>query len=576
MNGNIGLNFIGKYHVEMIDSQTGKVKQSGDFHNIATITTGNFFIRNMYEQYYRICNIMCYLRVGSGTTQPSYTDTALTSSLWEAGAETFSYEWVDDYTVKGVASYRYPADSGHVGNVSEAGLRYQASPSGRIATHVLFTDSEGNPVVFEKTDLDILIVNVEIQASLTSSDNKFTPFIHPTVLDEMLSNNPHYPSGGSTPGGCTHAGTYGFFKFDEDKNFVDYGNTMYNTVLSDTVIDGSIYRSDDFSAYEANEDGSAYFTIKKMRLPNTSITDETYYRGVYLAYYGCFMLPNSELFPDYTIENIAIGTGDGETTTFENPLSYFKENTETIYIDNVALTRGTDYTINHRGNINKKFEICQDIKPETATSDLLYDDDIWSTCTYHVTSMFKPTQCTMKYPNKFDTSTECYGINADNPAILDFGEDVSFNFILGRNIRLLRRTQGGAFSQTTTTASIVVESSDDGSDWTEVVSGNISSNAISLDFDETIAARYWRISTDQVSSDATYDYIICTVPSGQVVYNEDCGIALGLCDPYIEFTTAPATDSVITMKVDEDIMMKNENFAIDIISTINMNITSGE
>lgn len=98
------------------------------------------------------------------------------------------------------------------------------------------------------------------------------------------------------------------------------------------------------------------------------------------------------------------------------------------------------------------------------------------------------------------------------------------------------------------------------------------SNAFNLDFNQSVTARYWRMRSDILAEDTTYYYMLVVCPSAYEVFTEHCGIALGLRDPYIVFTNAPADGAIITMDVGMDIMMKNENFAIDVSMTVNCHI----
>lgn len=570
MQGDIKAKITGLYHVTLTDSVTGEIKYNNTFHNI--LTTHGLRSLTPYKLVDGGDEVTNGLYVGTGTAVPEFSDTGAKSLLWTTSAVSVVREYLNNgYTQKTTKSFRFPATSSYVSDaISEAGLYYNTafSYTGGVRrtymwlTRCLFTDSEGHVITITKTDLDILDIVVELEITMTSSNSSiFKLYPKQNQLNTIMVGLDSY---------SREYGTLGLFKFDEDVNGVypylrSGSGTLQNPFGSYTMnmpaLGGSIN----------NENKIATITSATVRIPNTVLTDEVYFRGLGFGTYGIFMLPNASFNP-YTISNIPIGTGDGETTEFTNPLSYFMKDTEVIKIDDVALTRGTDYTINNMGNVNKKFEVCQNIKPVTAISGILYNDPVFGDYTSEVSSMFKPTTVSRKAISQFDTSTECFGINSSNSAILDFGEAKTFNFIKGYNIKLLRKQiSNNAYSIVNPTATVYVDASNDGEHWTNVCETTIASNSIAADFDNAATAQYWRIRTSQVDTDNIYDFAIIIQSTN---YTSDCGIALGYCDPIITFNTAPADGSIITMDVNMDIIMKNGNFAIDLAPAISLQVTS--
>ena len=57
------------------------------------------------------------------------------------------------------------------------------------------------------------------------------------------------------------------------------------------------------------------------------------------------------MFPPVQVTKIAIGTGDGVTKDFSIKALFIIPNSETIYVNNMALTRGTDYEIDYENNL---------------------------------------------------------------------------------------------------------------------------------------------------------------------------------------------------------------------------------
>lgn len=373
MEGRIDTNIKGLYHVQLRDSITGEIKYDNTFHNIiihnglASMVAANY-VRG-YPEYRH------GLFVGKGTSTPAFTDGGMSSLLWSTSATSVSVETSNDgYTKKATKVFSFPATSSYVSNeISEAGLYYQwrwSSDTGSsqrytyCVTHCLFTDSEGQPITIAKTDLDILDITVEIEITFeNSNDNVFKMYPNLTkvlsnIMDSIDSSESNYFS----------YGKLSLFKFDEDRNGVHPTST--------SNIDFGAYSVGALSFSPSINDTTktATLTHSNIRVPSTSITSETYYKGLGFGVYGLFMFPNSGFTP-YDITEIEIGVGDGVTTEFTNPLSYFLKDSQTIYIDDVEVS-DTDYTINNMGNVNKKFEVSQNIKPVTATSGILYNDSI--------------------------------------------------------------------------------------------------------------------------------------------------------------------------------------------------------
>ena len=567
MKGDIKAKVTGLYHVTLTDSITGEIKYKNTFHNIL-INHGLLSLTNNmpYSGQPRQAN---GLAVGTGTSTPAFSNTGLASLLWTTQAITVTREFLNDgYTQKSTKSFRFPATSSYVNSaISEASLYCSTfreyNTGGGVETFAwltrcLFTDSEGQPITINKTSLDILDIVVELEITMISSD--------PTEFKIYPYNNrlKILTAGLTNIAQITYGGYISLFKFDEDINGIypqDDANVNYGSYCLGNGIFG-------VSVDTTNK--KVTIAQSTIRVLNTVLTSEVYYKGLGMGKYGMFML-NSNNFTPYTITDIAIGTGDGTETQFYNPLSYFKQGTETIYIDGVEVD-SADYTINNISNINKKLEICDMIKPSTALSDIKSNDSIFGNCTLEFASMFKPTTVARKKISQFDTTQECFGINSENPAILDFGTAKTFNFVKGFNIRLLRkRIDNGTYDVTTTGATIYIDSSDDGIDWTNVDSVVVSNTQISKDFASSVTARYWRFRTSQTDEDATYYYAVIVRSND---YVNDCGIALGNYDPFITFTTAPADGAAVTMDVDMDIIMKNGNFAIDLAPTISLQVTS--
>lgn len=561
MNAQVMMKFNNKYHIELIDSITGKVKQSGDFHNIATknlchILTG--YIGESATALGPVANMMASLDVGSGTTEPSYGNTALANLLWNVTAENKTFEWIDDYTGKGTATYTYPATSSYVGTVTEVGLKnqyhtssYGTSYNYSLCTRALLTDSEGQPISFNKTDTDILIITVTVELTLNSMNDAFKIFKHPFFIRYILNGgataDPYLSSGWGTIHGAMN-----LCRFDYDlQNFQPYDDTLSSSQLGSRIVDKPVSYNNIIGFFD---EASAYVSYDVARLLSTSVPNETYFKAVAIPSIGYWELPNESIFPAYTIAGISIGTGDGATSMFENPINYFKEGTEKIYKNGVQLTRDVDYTINNKCN--------KDCLPEVAQMSLVskvysnvnlasYQLQVYPLCipTAHVAGSYVG----FKSANQYDVTSKSPAFNASNPLYIEYEEEVTLNcFKCTGGLKTISAPSG--YSNLPVGSTFYLDYSEDGEEYIEVGSAvtTVANGVFTLDFNDT-TAKYWRIRT---------------LTTGMVAMPRDDNyenfITLNRKDPYINFATAPAEGDILTMDVDMDIIMKNSNFVVDV------------
>lgn len=541
MKTNINLKFNNIYELKLIDSITGKVKQEGTFHNIVLNTMKNVMIvtngayaseNTNYTGWATAFDALC---VGKGTTEPKVTDTALASQLWRMGFTSVAGTWVDDYTYRKTGVVTIPADTSHVGVVTEVGLaaRSKVSNGNReegIVTRALLTDSEGQIISFNKTDLDILIITVTIEATFVSN-NVFTLHKKPAYLSNLFT---------------------GINTFNEKNGYVNLCR-YYDTVRRPYIA----HKDKEFgnvTIYKMNYENELYIRYDTKRLLATEVTDETYYKAISIPGIGYWELPNEDIFPTYTITGINIGIGDGVTTSFENPLSYFKKDTDKIYKNGVLLTRGIDYTINHLSNINCLPEVVEFLPLEKVHSDL----DIIT----YLGENSKPVYpllvpgCNSLDVKKYDMSIAAASFSANYPLYAEYSEEVTLNCFKCTGGLQSFSAVGDSFDLPNNTL-IYLDYSINGEDYIEIGSTTISNRVFTMDFPD-VTAKYWRIRTSYA-----------TRPTALTINGT---LTLFRKDPYIVFAEAPAEGDIITMDVDMDIIMKNSNFVVDIGAKINFTI----
>lgn len=162
----MGLRLHNRFEVELIDIKTGGVRQKAKAENLVTDSYYNTLVTDLSNNQY--WNSVKNLVIGTGTGTPSVSDTALFHQIF-SGAFTqpsamyrisdTEFYWESTVTL---------AENQANGNLTEIGLY---APSENYAkpylfSHAMFTDSEGNPMVIEKTDTDRMSVTITVYISL--------------------------------------------------------------------------------------------------------------------------------------------------------------------------------------------------------------------------------------------------------------------------------------------------------------------------------------------------------------------------------------------------------------------------
>jgi hypothetical protein len=251
-------------------------------------------------------------------------------------------------------------------------------------------------------------------------------------------------------------------------------------------------------------------------------------------------LPNAELFPSYTIAGIAIGTGDGETVRFDNPLNYFIENSETVYLNGSALVRDVDYTIDYRHNLARLPELAATKNAELSGGVTVAA----GTYNGHKQMLF---QRMLNSIDAYLIDTVSVGWKADAPLLvaLEAASDVN-TFYLPAWVAA---------------GTVTLSYSMDGETWNQADQFTHTSGTANTRSFELVNAPYWRIEGTNVNW-TTHNFT--TDDMTQELYLGYTG------DPHITFATPPADGDVITMSVQMDRPFKNGNFVIDVSAELQL------
>lgn len=441
----------------------GKITQEENFHNLITAGFVSRLIGNI--DYFQYCQL------GSGSTAPSSSDTALASRLWSVEYSTYAIDSTsaDALSRTWVYTYVFPANSSYVGTIREVGL--SASSSGSINTHALVVDAEGQPISIDKTYLDEVTITAKITVTRPSWQSGQTwSFMSGPLSRSRL----HGILDTTTKSSARHV----LLSAGWCPEYLPVKNCHYTSLPTNlTYSNGTIRCSAEFSGdamtYPYGSDSGEKFKdyVNSLLLGcsniNTSYNESSSYRTPPYR----LLLPNADVFPITTLEGLTLGTGDGSTVDFTPEVPAWLENTEIVYKNGSPLTRGVDYSVDNLGNIEKYWSVMlgnfvAEIDAKTVEG---VQANIWGT-----------DECSASY-NYWSTSTiNSPVVYTDSPIILKYGTAYAFSdkfnyFVLG--------TWTASESIPAGAALVFYYSMDDGSTWTEF--GRISHSSAGTAFTDT-------------------------------------------------------------------------------------------
>lgn len=507
------------------------------------------------------------LSIGSGSGEPSVTDTKLFTHLWNLSpSSTSQVQNIGDDGARMSLTYIVPATTDYVATITEVGM----GAANAIWTHALLVDAEGNPISIVKTENDELtiVVTLELYASttlrFTTAFERFVSVPVKPTLAVLLLTRSVYPTrqwqalfGGSYNSNYSAADLLSIrprnLRLPHAQYYLgtDYGVTP--TSVSWTA-DKSLMQLKLADNLRCKNDAFNTRYYRYMSIlwgcMTWSGSGVSYSSSYYLGHTNLALdLRDPNIFPPQLLSNITLATGDGETTDFACPLNYFQKDTEVVYKNGIRLTRGVDYTIDNESN--------KDCLPELM--HIIYPDDLEIKITSGSTVagagylQFQAEPYVTKSANAiYDDSMVCTSFDQEHPLHFDWGA-----------ARKCDRLVGQIYARYTGT--MYVEYSADDLTWEEAASMSISNSstssitnlAVDLSWN-TVEARYWRIRVTRYGTNTTVNHIAYFSTGGKEPY-------LGHSNPLgVHFATPPAADDVITMDCYVDIPLKSTNFAFNL------------
>ena len=471
---------------------------------------------------------------GTGSREPSGSDTALEAPLWTYG---WNYSnctaWEKYLNEENHVCHKYTfkiaADSSHVGTVSEVGVAFMTSRGGGVAigTRALILDTEGNPMTITKTDLEALFVDVIFEFTLQDTEDfKWLP-----------------------------------------ENYIAYGaksGTSWAPIFTLGLLDRIFFlggiREDGFSQRLATLEFSKTYTnsnhtmsVTGARLQQTVIPSQRFIRAIGIGassnntILGYWKLPNADVIPPKVLSGMQVGIGDGSSTAFDAPLAEWVKDTEEIFVNDIQQVRGVDYVCSNDANA---IGLCE--------CSVLRDMEYVGEYTTAPQSLILPI--IGHAPNRNGTYPAALW-DKDHPSITyafpEEEEQPIKRFVLKGFISYVSITSSSSSYNTNWSGAVwTIEYSEDGLDWQTAGEAVIAStNIAELVLEQPVTARYWRFTISNRITGIRF-----------AAQNYDSIMAYGDALP-ITFTAAPTEGAVITMNATVDCPMKNSNFIIDVNPT---------
>ena len=508
--------------------------------------------RYKYSPSYNCYAFGTSLHVGNGSGTPSASDTALFNQQWTISTrDSLELVNIDDANNQITARYVFtiPATTSYVGTITECGL-YGHFSNYTLYTHALVRDAEGNPISINKTDLDKVIITIDLTLTLGVTD--------PSIKIVPISKTP-FRYALKFNDGSSALSNFHYFNCMCDVNSDTYRKQNDIIHLIQNPI-GILQRGVELSGDSYGLSGT-YAAMGMPRvnfktiLPADNVRQCTgrvaqnayaaekvgYVKAILL--FGTFVipLPNATYFPAYPLNGISVGVASANTTEMLCPLDHFVKDSEVIYKNGVALTRGVDYTVdsdnNHRGLVEL-----------TAGNDAIITGGVTtkeSTLNSRL-EIFRARAGTVS--SSVDVApTFIYAVSTDSPLFFDMQKEVTLNF--------LRVPAGQNFKYT-------LYYSENGTVYEQHATVTFTTAMTNRNFEFTpVTARYFKLEV--VKADGSSVTSAASTSSSSVV-SPDSYFALGYkTDGMIKFTSPLAEGDIITMDCMMDLPYKTDNNVID-------------
>lgn len=313
-----------KFEIEVIDGETGKIKQKAQAHNTVLNQLWTYLFADSGSSW------GTYIHYGSGSGTPSASDTALFTFSGAVGVTEVSLSPNYANSVISRVCRIQLGTSAAVGvTITEVGLA-AGSGSSTLTTHAMLQDMNGNPISIAKTDTDIINIYATVYLHWNISDTSFS-LCAGAIARFILGANVIYSNNNYNP---LREGTFKFYISNSNTGITYASHNIQGdgaTVISasrsaDTTNKRLTFTATRVDVGTANWHGIRYINVGVSQLGET----------------GLLIRSGQNTWAKTQITGESVGTGDGTTTEFSTKFNFPED--ATVYINGNAVA-ATDVTV---------------------------------------------------------------------------------------------------------------------------------------------------------------------------------------------------------------------------------------
>lgn len=467
----------------------------------------NTLLDRYWNNIWSVNDNVSFLTIGIGTGAPDdgstvdKTRTSMYNSLGFLSAEerTVESSLNDNERLTTITmTVTFPATETYEGDISEVATASSSNGS-YVNSLALLTDSEGNPITIYKSSSDNLIVTATIYISVVFGDDILPTFTEDVISFALSRNdtNSSYSISGSIDDVVSLTNSY------TTTDILDY--SPRNSINTQHDKDGIVGVSHTGFNHQLDE---RYIETDTIRHPDTD-GNLGFANFIQMSSLGAIPLPNNDYIPNYVIDEIEVGVGDGQSVTFPSPVPEFIDGSDVVKVDGTVLERDVDYTLTNEGNSSHAHSVA----PSSKVPRFMYTGGSGS----------------------YDK-----GAVRNNP--LNYGTSGSLSRTVNVEFEEPIRAEGVFIPESM--SQFLLEYSNDGEEYTQLVNNGRSTYGEGwLSFEEPITAKYWKISCDRRGPEAAW-----------LGKKPDDGIV---------FTNPPADGAKITLTCEVDRPFKTKDYVFD-------------
>lgn len=360
VNFNINAKIHNRFDIEVLDAETGELKQSARAYNT--------ICNNLWTRIANKSSYFSYIHYGRGLGTPSTSDKSLFSFIgYGSVSPTETIDWANGiYSRKGKLQLNAATAVGET--ITEVGIAYDSTTSS-LCTHAMLQDMNGNPISILKTETDVINIyaTVFVHFSPEGYDDGSIRLYHQSdssLLSCLAGRWSGFPNKAraSNALGIYEVNGYYMPAFLKENGNADYPAAVDLTVTFDTAKKTITFKVGRFEASGFNYGG---IEVIYLAYDNVSGT-------LYKHLPSIILKPGGKWFQESSVINEAVGTGDGVTKDFALDFQHARD--IIAYIDGVATDAASvDYAPVPYVTAKNYIRCFQPLKPQSTVNNHIPD-----------------------------------------------------------------------------------------------------------------------------------------------------------------------------------------------------------